>query len=62
MKRFDIIPGTNGHAFFLGKTDVIACLLFHPRKDFIFRIFYVNNNGARRLNIMRTICETCVFR
>src|SRR5919108_2833590 len=53
VKGFDIIPGADGHALFLCKAYVVAGLLFHSCKYFFLASFYVNNDGARRLDVLR---------
>jgi hypothetical protein len=35
MEGVDVVPRADGHAFFLGKTDVVAGLLFHSSEDFL---------------------------
>src|SRR5688572_11144529 len=53
MKGFDIIPGADGHALFLCKAYVVAGFLFHSCKYFFLASFYVNDDGARRLDVLR---------
>src|SRR6266496_4211772 len=58
VKSGEIIPGMDGYSFFLCETDVVARLLFHPCEDLFLGVFYINDNGARWLDVMGTISKT----
>src|SRR5688572_22587021 len=54
VKGYDIAPRAYSHAFFLSQTDVVARLLFHSCQNFFFTLFYINDNGTGRLDVMWT--------
>src|SRR6187401_2436978 len=53
VKGVNVIPGADTYAFLFRKPDVIASLLFHAPQNFFFTLSYIQDNGTRRLDIMR---------
>src|SRR5215211_7893862 len=53
VKRFQVIPGADHYAFFLCQADVVTRLLLHSRQNLFLALRDIDDDCARRLDIMR---------